>query len=139
MAQYTENLGLHQWEPEDNFLRSDFNEDFGKIDAALGALETGSATRTELSQARQALEQLIAARSRMAVGYYSGNGGTTTINVGFKPRFVLIRNSGNSTSAFVVEGSSMHRVSLTSNGFIAVADNTSLNNLNNMYFYAAFS
>lgn len=27
MAAYTEHYHLHQWEPEDNFLRTDFNED----------------------------------------------------------------------------------------------------------------
>ena len=36
MAQYTENYSLHQWEAEDPFLRTDFNGDFSKIDAALG-------------------------------------------------------------------------------------------------------
>ncbi len=35
MANYTQHYGLHQWEPEDPFLRTDFNEDFQKIDAAL--------------------------------------------------------------------------------------------------------
>ncbi|WP_186566636.1 hypothetical protein [Lawsonibacter celer] len=38
MANYTDNYQLHQWEPGDDFLRTDFNEDFQKIDAALGAL-----------------------------------------------------------------------------------------------------
>ncbi len=37
MANYTPNYQLHQWEPEDPFLRTDFNEDFQKIDAALKA------------------------------------------------------------------------------------------------------
>ena len=35
MAQ-TEHLGLHQWEATDSFLRTDFNEDFAKIDGAVG-------------------------------------------------------------------------------------------------------
>lgn len=35
MATYTPNYGLHQWVPEDKFLRTDFNEDFSKIDTAL--------------------------------------------------------------------------------------------------------
>ena len=45
MAGYTPNYGLHQWVPEDDFLRTDFNQDFAKIDAALkqiaDAAETG--------------------------------------------------------------------------------------------------
>ncbi len=39
MAQFTSNIGLHQWEPGDNFLRTDFNQDFAKIDGAFGALD----------------------------------------------------------------------------------------------------
>ena len=39
MATYTPNYQLHQWIPEDKFLRTDFNEDFSKIDTALKAAE----------------------------------------------------------------------------------------------------
>lgn len=35
MANYTQNYQLHQWEPTDNFLRTDFNEDHQKIDSAI--------------------------------------------------------------------------------------------------------
>lgn len=38
MASYTPNYQLHQWEPEDNFLRTDFNQDFSRIDTALNGL-----------------------------------------------------------------------------------------------------
>ena len=38
MANYTEHHHLHQWGPEDPFLRTDFNEDFARIDGALGRL-----------------------------------------------------------------------------------------------------
>ena len=38
MANYTQHYQLHQWEPEDNFLRTDFNEDFKKIDTVLADL-----------------------------------------------------------------------------------------------------
>ena len=38
MATYTNNYGLHQWAPTDPFQRLDFNQDFSKIDAALGTL-----------------------------------------------------------------------------------------------------
>ena len=38
MATYTANYQLHQWVPEDNFLRTDFNQDFQKIDAAPGSI-----------------------------------------------------------------------------------------------------
>lgn len=35
MANYTKHYQLHQWEPGDAFLRTDFNEDLEKIDTAL--------------------------------------------------------------------------------------------------------
>ncbi len=38
MANYTPNYQLHQWAPEDKFLRTDFNEDLNKIDTALGTI-----------------------------------------------------------------------------------------------------
>ena len=38
MSNYTEHHHLHQWEPGDPFLRTDFNEDFAKIDGALDGL-----------------------------------------------------------------------------------------------------
>ena len=39
MADFTQNYGLHQWEPTDPFLREDFNQDFSTIDTALGRAE----------------------------------------------------------------------------------------------------
>ena len=41
MATYTANYGLHQWVAEDNFQRTDFNEDLQKIDAAIQAVKEG--------------------------------------------------------------------------------------------------
>ena len=35
MSRFTTNYQLHQWDPEDNFLRTDFNTDLSKIDTAL--------------------------------------------------------------------------------------------------------
>ena len=40
MANYTQHYQLHQWVPEDDFLRTDFNEDFKKIDTAIKSVET---------------------------------------------------------------------------------------------------
>lgn len=41
MADYTQHYQLHQWVPEDNFLRTDFNADFEKIDTVL-SLKNGA-------------------------------------------------------------------------------------------------
>ena len=46
-SNYTTSYGLCQWEPEDDFLRTEFNADNAKIDAALGTIpkvESGSYT-----------------------------------------------------------------------------------------------
>jgi len=38
-SNFTPNYQLNQWEPDDRVLRTDFNADNAKIDAALGALD----------------------------------------------------------------------------------------------------
>ena len=50
MANYTAHYQLHQWEPEDSFLRTDFNEDHAKIDGALGGKAEQSAVDTLAEQ-----------------------------------------------------------------------------------------
>ena len=66
MASYTEHYQLHQWVPEDDFLRTDFNEDFAKIDAALGG------------------------KPEIVTGSYIGSGGSKMITLGFEPKAVLV-------------------------------------------------
>ena len=69
MASYTEHYQLHQWEPEDPFLRTDFNDDFKKIDTALGRIP------------------------QIVVGTYAGTENVltpTTVNLGFRPSLVII-------------------------------------------------
>ena len=46
MANYTAHYQLHQWEPEDSFLRTDFNEDNKKVDSALKELTDTINTKT---------------------------------------------------------------------------------------------
>ena len=61
MASYTQHYQLHQWEPGDDFLRTDFNADFQKIDAAIGGL--------------------------LAFGSYTGSGtASQSVNLGVTPR-----------------------------------------------------
>ena len=43
MSRFTPNYQLHQWDPEDNFLRTDFNTDLSKIDTALAGKADNSA------------------------------------------------------------------------------------------------
>ncbi|NCB63987.1 MAG: hypothetical protein EOM52_10350 [Clostridia bacterium] len=63
----TEHLGLNQWEGSDHFLRTEFNEDNRKIDAA------------------------IAASPKIVAGSYVGTGGALEpISLGFYPMVVHI-------------------------------------------------
>ena len=75
MATYTSNYQLHQWAPEDDFLRTDFNEDFAKIDMGIAAAMAEAAVK-----------------SRAVSGSYSGNGSTRSVNLGFQPQAVLVEN-----------------------------------------------
>ena len=71
MATYTANYGLHQWEASDNFLRTDFNTDFGIIDGALNGLE--------------------ADKIELVTGTYAGNGAASqAVTLGFQPKMVLV-------------------------------------------------
>ncbi len=63
----TKNYNLHAWEPGDDFLRSEFNENFAAIDTALGE------------------------KSELAAGTYEGDGAKSrVISLGFTPRAVLV-------------------------------------------------
>ena len=66
-SQKTEHYQLHQWLPQDDFLRAEFNENFTGIDTAL------------------------ATASRVAVGAYTGDGAESKlIDLGFQPKAVLV-------------------------------------------------
>ena len=83
MANYTAHYQLHQWEPEDSFLRTDFNEDFAKIDGALGGKAEQSAVDT--------LAEQVAGKSELVTGSYTGDGeASRTIELGFSPKAVLL-------------------------------------------------
>ena len=109
MATYTPNYGLHQWVPEDNFLRMDFNEDFQKIDTALAEMESSKAdsgsTSTQISSINSAISDLEA-RDRVMVGMYTGDGkATKDIELGLSPKAVLVESphgmrSGSGTGSY---------------------------------------
>ena len=74
VATYTSNYGLHQWAPEDNFLRTDFNEDLEKIDEALTNLQN-----------------IIGKKAELVCGYYVGDGTSSRfIDLGFEPAAVSL-------------------------------------------------
>ena len=71
MATYTTNYGLHQWEATDDFLRTDFNTDFAKIDAAVKGVDDS--------------------KPELVIGSYTGDqADSKTITLGFQPQAVLL-------------------------------------------------
>ena len=75
----SEHLGLHLWEPTDQVLRTEFNENWTKIDTAVNAAQ-------ETAEAAQS----AAEQRPYVIGSYTGNGGTQSITLGFQPSFVII-------------------------------------------------
>ena len=138
MATYTSHYQLHQWEASDSFLRTDFNTDFQKIDAAIKGVETAANTalalkadKTELTQACGALDE---AKCETLTGSYTGNGANTrTIDLGCAPRAVFIDDE------LAVPGmAGSYLLSLTASGF-QVRDSlgTSTNSSGETYYYLA--
>ena len=119
MATYTSNYQLHQWVPEDDFLRTDFNTDFQKIDAAL-ARKAEKSTVTSL-QTQVAGKADASTVPRVAAGTYTGNGTTKSISLGFQPRAVIIPIEGY-TVAILLTGQTCAAGSITSSGFTATRD-----------------
>lgn len=90
---YTRNYHLPQWVKSDRVMMDDFND-------AMSALETGltnaqaaadSARSAASSAASTAQSAANAARQKpYAVGSYTGTGQDVTINLGFRPSFVIV-------------------------------------------------
>ena len=75
----SEHFGLHLWEPTDQVLRTEFNQNWTKIDTAVNAAQ-------ETAEAAQS----AAEQRPYVIGSYTGNGGTQSITLGFQPSFVII-------------------------------------------------
>ena len=136
MATYTANYQLHQWAPEDNFLRTDFNTDFQKIDAALASLKTlvdGKAGTAAL----EAVRALAEGRTRAILGGYVGDGNSPReINVGAVPEGVfLITPTAGYFSLFT--GGTVNQLTITTNGFRVDSGSLALNMGGRLYTYLA--
>ena len=103
---HTPNYNLSQWEAEDKVLRTDFNADNAKIDAAIKAVDQkadGKADKTALSALSGRVDQGL----RMAVGSYVGTG-ECTLSLNFsqslgRPPKVLVIHKGSGNSTYVWE------------------------------------
>ena len=77
----TSNYKLNQWAASDKFLRTEFNSDNSKIDAALKALASRDTA-------------LDGAKCELVMGSYTGDGtDSREIALGFRPSMVLIVGS----------------------------------------------
>ena len=141
---YTEHYNLCQWEPADKVLREDFNADNAKLDAALAAQKTA----IDAAQA-SADAAFRPGYHPIAVGGYYGNGAANRdINLGFRPRAVLVlessmvmRDGPYHYSAMVTQSENYayaDPVTLTSNGFqVHFSDKQLTNKSGYKYFYLA--
>ena len=101
----TTNYQLSQWDEEDRILRTDFNSDNAKIDAALEENTSAIAAETEARMA--AINDLAEARNcRVVTMNYSGDGQTSrTFTFSSKPMLVIV--FGNSRWMLTINGSSL--------------------------------
>ena len=133
MATYTTNYGLHQWEASDDFLRTDFNTDFAKIDAALGEKADGE----DLAE----VENLAEGKCRVVTGSYTGSGTSErTITLGFRPKVVAVDNMGSFSSGYElgIDGIDRSAIRVVNSGFQASGGSIDMNESGELYRYYAF-
>ena len=143
MANYTQHYQLHQWVPEDDFLRTDFNTDFQKIDAALEAvraLAAGKADPGELDALERdinSVRSIANGRAWAVKGTYTGNDVyPRTVNVGGTPKIVFLA-SGNYLTIVMDNGHMDPDIVLVSGGFQIVNGDIWANTLNQHCYYVA--
>lgn len=90
---HTSNYQLCQWEATDQVLRTDFNEDNAKVDAALKGLSTSVQQHsTQISQINQKVAAL--GNCQLYQSSYTGTGTvTSTLTFPHKPILIHITNS----------------------------------------------
>ena len=109
MAQ-TEHLGLHQWEASDSFLRTDFNEDFAKLDAAVGGLITVGTYTGNAPYGNQTLKQEITLGFSPSITIISGEVYTTADDPGMQHTVIATSSSPNMVYDTTATGFSVHKV-----------------------------
>ena len=78
-SNYTSNYNLCQWEADDKVLRTEFNADNAKIDAALAELQSSKASSSALNSLQTTVGQHTTALSgkgncQLHVQTYTGTG-----------------------------------------------------------------
>ena len=119
MANQTPNYGLHQWEPSDDFLRTDFNTDLQKIDTALGQ-------KAEQSRLEE-VDSIAQSKCRVVVGSYTGTGSYQNFDLGAPAAAVMIIDAFYTVCTTKSRGSN-NSITINGNGFyILNSDNDTVN------------
>ena len=120
MATYTENYQLHQWVPEDDFLRTDFNTDFQKIDTALAGLQTALDGKCQLKR-----------------GNFNGNGGSSRLVITGPTPEAVILSTGSTVVSVISDDSTISGVKIVDNGFEVYSGSPNMNQSGKRYNYVA--
>ena len=151
----SQNLGLHLWEPTDQVLRTEFNQNWQKIDTAVDTAQQTAEAAQDTADAAQTAASAAFTPTNMpyVTGTYTGDGTTTnrTITLGFKPKFVIIsgmsRGSNESSDSLYWfgmfgEGNVSSDIGTLTNSGFTVRNSSytypKLNNSNCEYSYIAF-
>ena len=90
---YTTNYHLPQWVEEDRILMEDFNTAMSGIDKSIKGAQDAAAEAQGAADAAQSTAGAAYSPDNKpyVVGTYTGNTyGTTTVNLGFRPSFLII-------------------------------------------------
>ena len=83
--EYTKNYHLPQWKEDDRIMMRDFNQMCADMEKGL------TEAKTTADEAQHSADEAYRDSFKpYAAGTYTGNSGTQEINVGFRPRFVLV-------------------------------------------------
>ena len=121
---YTTNYHLPQWVKDDRIMMEDFNQ-------MCASLENGLTNAQDAADAAQQTAD-AAAILPYAIGTYTGTGADLSIDVGFRPRFLIISGITDGASSLdigefgrhcvITAGNSVsHRVQFTKKGFTVKA------------------
>ena len=109
-ANQTTNYQLNQWEATDQVLRTDFNADNAKVDAALDALAGQMAEKADTSlftTLSGTINTLSATHNaRVYISSYTGNG-TASRTFSFPARPMLVNIMGSNNWLCAVQGANV--------------------------------
>ena len=151
---YTTNYHLPQWVESDRIMMGDFNQMCEDIESGLTSNAQAAAAAKTAADTAQTTASAAYCPDNMpyAIGTYIGNNSTKTIELGFRPRFLIISGDGGSTSlvghyqeygdhvGLMSADLIYDTVTLTATGFKVVDNSDSYPRLNEhkTYIYIAF-